>query len=178
MNTSHCARRAFTLIELLVVIAIVAMLMALLLPAVQAARESARRTQCVNNLKEIGLAFHNYVDSHLCFPPAYIQGSGTQSGVSYGVSYPDGGYNGLSGWGWGALILPYIEQGNLYKNLNLKPAVLGDRKCDGRPDQNTGVPLPVGDGRQRRVFGPAVHGWHQPRPSESRPIQPAHLFCA
>src|SRR5580704_1079644 len=109
----------FTMIELLVVIAIISTLVALLLPAVQAARESARRIQCVNNLKQIGLALHNYADAHRCFPPAYIQGSGTQSGVSYGINYPDGGYNGLSGWGWGALILPYSEQGNLYKKLNL-----------------------------------------------------------
>src|SRR5580698_2598721 len=112
-------RAGFTLIELLVVIAIISTLVALLLPAVQAARESARRIQCVNNLKQIGLAFHNYADTNHCFPPAYIQGSGVTTGVSYGVSYPDGGYNGLSGWGWGALILPYIEQGNLYKKLNI-----------------------------------------------------------
>ncbi len=118
MNTSHCARRAFTLIELLVVIAIMAILVALLLPAVQAARESARRMQCLNNLKQIGLAFITTSIANLCFPPAYIQGSGTQSGVSYGLSYPDGGYNGLSGWGWGALILPFMEQDNLYKNLS------------------------------------------------------------
>jgi prepilin-type N-terminal cleavage/methylation domain-containing protein/prepilin-type processing-associated H-X9-DG protein len=118
MNKS-CARRAFTLIELLVVIAIIGILVALLLPAVQAARESARRLQCLNNLKQIGLAFHNYADTYLCFPPAYIQGSGTTTGVAYGISYPDGGYNGLSGWGWGALILPFMEQDNLFRNLRL-----------------------------------------------------------
>ena len=159
-------------------IAIIGVLAALLLPAVQAARESARRIQCVNNLKQIGLAFHNYADANLCFPPAYIQGSGTTTGVSYGVSYPDGGYNGLSGWGWGALILPFMEQDNLYKNLRLDLPCWATENATFVQTKIPSVPLPVGDGRQRRIFGAAVHGRHQPRPSESGPVQPAHLFCA
>lgn len=90
--------RGFTLIELLVVIAIIAILIALLLPAVQQAREAARRTQCKNNLKQIGLALHNYHDVSQSFPP--------------GALFGDDDY------GWGTFILPYLDQGNIYTKLD------------------------------------------------------------
>lgn len=110
-------RRGFTLIELLVVIAIIAVLIALLLPAVQQAREAARRTQCKNNLKQIGLALHNYQDTNQVFPPScilnpYIDGS------AYGISYGDAQRVGPPGFGWGMTLLPYLEQGNLYNRFN------------------------------------------------------------
>lgn len=99
--------RGFTLIELLVVIAIIAVLIALLLPAVQQARESARRTQCRNNLKQIGLALHNYHDNFQTLPPGWI-------GVTSGQ--PD--VSGNNGWSFFARMLPQIDQGPLYNQIN------------------------------------------------------------
>jgi prepilin-type N-terminal cleavage/methylation domain-containing protein/prepilin-type processing-associated H-X9-DG protein len=103
-------RNAFTLVELLVVIAIIGILISLLLPAVQAAREAARRMQCTNNLKQLGIAFHNYHDTHKVFPPAYVIQPG--GGGVHGEPDPQTRDAG-PGWGWGALLLPFLEQGNV-----------------------------------------------------------------
>src|SRR5471030_3159445 len=100
-------KRAFTLIELLVVIAIIAILMALLLPAVQQARESARRTQCRSNLKQIGLALHNYNERMNVFPPAYFSNIDPVAGVDLGP-----------GWGWASFLLPDVDQANLQSKIN------------------------------------------------------------
>jgi prepilin-type processing-associated H-X9-DG protein/prepilin-type N-terminal cleavage/methylation domain-containing protein len=100
------SRVGFTLIELLVVIAIIAVLIALLLPAVQAAREAARRAQCTNNLKQIGLACHNYLDTQGVFPPGAIS-MGTGSGWSTNF------------FTWAVLILPQIEGNTTYNALNV-----------------------------------------------------------
>ncbi len=99
-------RRGFTLIELLVVIAIIALLIALLLPAVQAAREAARRIQCTNNLKQIGLAMHNYETAIGGFPPSMCA-TGSGSNVTW-----------INGWSALSRILPYSEQGNLFNAAN------------------------------------------------------------
>ena len=100
--------RGFTLIELLVVIAIIAVLIGLLLPAVQAAREAARRAQCLNNLKQVGLAMHNYHSSLDSFPPGYVTALSTATpAMEIGP-----------GWGWGALILSELEQKPIYNAVN------------------------------------------------------------
>src|SRR5271166_430496 len=101
--------RGFTLIELLVVIAIIAVLIALLLPAVQSAREAARRMQCVNNLKQLGIALHNYHDALSIFPPGYIAAS----------KFIDGETDTAPGWSWASMILPQLEQASLYSSINV-----------------------------------------------------------
>ncbi len=100
-------RRGFTLIELLVVIAIIGVLIALLLPAVQAAREAARRIQCTNNLKQMGLSLHNYESTNTSLPPA-------QTMVQVGNAQP----TSYTSWGVTARLAPYIEQGNLFNSMN------------------------------------------------------------
>jgi len=106
-------REGFTLIELLVVIAIIAVLIGLLLPAVQAAREAARRAQCVNNLKQMGLALQNYHDAVGTFP------------MSYAARFPfiDGATATYPGWGWGTMILSQLEQSPIYSAVNFVLAV-------------------------------------------------------
>ncbi len=129
-------RRAFTLIELLVVIAIIAILIALLLPAVQQAREAARRTQCKNNMKQLGLAMHNYHDVYLMFPL-------------------------LTGWddhdyGWGTRLLPYMDQANLYNQISFTVDDCAKSICgngnDEWPLSNGGVPRPGVEGTVLAVF--------------------------
>ena len=121
----HHARQSgplgFTLIELLVVIAIIAILIGLLLPAVQAAREAARRAQCVNNLKQIGVAFHNYESAHGAFPPGAVIYNPLDGGASACA-----GLNSARGFQGLALILPFLEGGTVYNAINFQYGAHGN----------------------------------------------------
>ncbi len=133
-------RRAFTLIELLVVIAIIAILVALLLPAVQQAREAARRSSCKNNLKQLGLAIHNYHDTYRTMPPGVVD------------DFTD------SIWGWGALILPFVEQGPVYDALRVGNIPLGVRMTPGNAlDQLSVLQTPISTYRCPSDVGPEAH---------------------
>ena len=127
---SHTHQRGFTLIELLVVIAIIAILIALLLPAVQQAREAARRTQCKNNLKQLGLACHNFHDIYNRFPAGYL-------GAAHTVVPAPSGFFDHQWTGIVPQLLPQLEQSVVYERINVWKGV------DRRPDpMNPGSPLP------------------------------------
>ena len=159
---SRRARRGFTLIELLVVIAIIAVLIALLLPAVQQAREAARRSQCKNNLKQMGLALHNYHDTYNVFPFGHGED---------GLNAPNTCAEGTCAqWSWGAMLLPQLEQKPLFDKLRpgarkaqqavkndlaLMQTVLSVFRCpsDTAPDLNTDQKVPNGDGDTAECTG-------------------------
>ncbi|GIX04757.1 MAG: prepilin-type N-terminal cleavage/methylation domain-containing protein [Planctomycetaceae bacterium] len=161
-------RRGFTLIELLVVIAIIAILIALLLPAVQQAREAARRTQCRNHLKQIGLALHNYHDNFNMFPPAGIYRFTGNSPVIAGGSA--GGTTPLN-FSWITLILPYMDQAPLYNSINFNIPLWG-QLINGQQIASTIIPTLLcpsddgfGAGNPHRVAwtnyaGAEGYDWH------------------
>lgn len=121
----------FTLVELLVVIAIIGVLVALLLPAVQSAREAARRSQCSNNLKQLALAMHNYNDAF------GVLAAGVVNNYANAAGQPD---SNQASWGWGALILPYIEQSAMQQQLGVG-RVNPNEYQDGRVSPSTGLSL-------------------------------------
>ena len=144
----------FTLIELLVVIAIIAVLIALLLPAVQQAREAARRSQCKNNLKQLGLALHNYHDVAGVFPPGVVVQRAdpqfTEGGLSTNSTDP------VESWGWGAFLLPYLEQSALYNACKIGSGDLAERYL------TTGVLSPLAAYRCPSDIAPATRSTTRP----------------
>jgi prepilin-type N-terminal cleavage/methylation domain-containing protein/prepilin-type processing-associated H-X9-DG protein len=132
MPANQQSRRAFTLIELLVVIAIIGILIGLLVPAVQKVREAANRIQCANNLKQIGLALHNYHDTNHSFPQAY------KLLPTPDPTAPPGA--GVYGAGAFVLILPYIEQDNLYRGIDVTRAALSSVNM---PPNNPAYSTPI-----------------------------------
>ncbi len=149
-RNSITSRRAFTLIELLVVIAIIAVLIGLLLPAIQKVREAANRMSCTNNLKQIGVAMHNFHDTYGHFPPGNV--SPTTGNVT-------------RGWAWSALLLPFIEQGALYNQLQprLQTTTRNDVPLPGTTGAALWVTTPIKTYMCPSDNGPALNmilgGW-------------------
>ena len=161
-------QRGFTLIELLVVIAIIAILIALLLPAVQQAREAARRTQCRNNLKQIGLALHNYHDVYDTLPPGVVHKTGNQNVAA------------LGSYGWGTFILPQLEQTTLFDAMQANGVDLDQllrntsnpvaQACPSRPCRSTAARR-----TRRRISTTAANGTSLIPPSSGTTV---HLATA
>jgi len=126
------SRKAFTLVELLVVIAIIGVLIGLLLPAVQQAREAARRMECSNHMKQFGLAMHNYHDTFGVLPPSYVDNNPEQG------SSIDTDQN-LNGLGWGTLILPFLEQAALFDQIGSETGNFSNNWMDSNGDGTTSV---------------------------------------
>jgi prepilin-type N-terminal cleavage/methylation domain-containing protein len=153
-------RRGFTLVELLVVIAIIGILIALLLPAVQAAREAARRSQCSNNLKQIGLALQNYHDVHKVFPPVAAYGMGTRRFIP-GILEPSGPEPALMHT-WLSLILPFMEQQPLWDQTDFT------QQAWGQPIVGTVVPT---------LLCPSDDGFGE-NPAETHNIAVTHYLAS
>lgn len=159
-NDRKC-RAGFTLIELLVVIAIIAILMALLLPAVQQAREAARRIQCRNNMKQLGIAIHSYHESHEQIPPGVIYRglAGTQSqpdtAAGANIAPSIGAYMGPN---WLIFLLPYMEQSTAYRLLD------------------TGNNLNIGSGTNAQLVALTITSFVCPSESNSAPYNPGAAY--
>ena len=150
MSNPKQTRRAFTLIELLVVIAIIGILIALLLPAVQAIREAARKASCNNNVKQLSLTLHNYHNLHKMYPINWgVLLAGDPNKLT--IIPPSAG-GALKGFSWMVMILPLIEEGQLYKRINLEGTVVSNQKAANTPVNAFRCPSDTFDDLQNQVL--------------------------
>lgn len=157
-------RTGFTLVELLVVIAIIGILIALLLPAVQAAREAARRSQCSNHMKQLGLAIHNYHDTYKVFPPGVLAAR-----LNAGTSHP-------TNMSWMPLLLPFMEQAPLYDQL--KPYMLTRASSNFPSDiMNTVIPTLCCPSDPNMGKTTSIHGTQDPPPDYNDGFCGNYLLC-
>jgi prepilin-type N-terminal cleavage/methylation domain-containing protein/prepilin-type processing-associated H-X9-DG protein len=147
----HADRKAFTLVELLVVIAIIGILIALLLPAVQAAREAARRVSCTNNLCQIGLAVQNYNMAHFLYPPGTINEQGPIVNESKGYHH-----------NWISQLLPYLEQQALYRHIDFNAGVYEQSNDEPRRIQMSGFRCPSSPSDRSKLAVSSYAGCHDP----------------
>ncbi|HWL09103.1 MAG TPA: DUF1559 domain-containing protein, partial [Planctomicrobium sp.] len=156
MNRNRMRRSGFTLIELLVVIAIIAILVALLLPAVQQAREAARRSDCKNRLKQLGLAMHNYHDTHRVFPSGFVTNVNTTV-TNWCRTEPTGTGLARNQYApWTVMLLPFLEETNLYNEFEF----------DLRFRSNSGI---AGQGRNNNLFLRPMFKYQCPSDPASKP---------
>jgi prepilin-type N-terminal cleavage/methylation domain-containing protein/prepilin-type processing-associated H-X9-DG protein len=153
MHRDRSPRGGFTLIELLVVIAIIAVLIGMTLPAVQQVRESAMRLRCQNNLKQIGLALHNYESANQCFPPGYLSQPDNPAMGPVDPDFNDAG----PGWAWLAYLLPHLDQAPLYNSLNLDLPCWHPANAAAVRTQVNGFLCPSDGGGQNPTAGGLVY---------------------
>lgn len=144
---THQLRQAFTLVELLVVIAVVGVLVSLLLPAIQAARESARMMSCKNNMKQLGLALHLHHDTMQVLPSGWVASANDPAGDP--------------GWGWGAMLIPYLEEANLYESKFSPKRPIADPLCQSLRESPIPVFICPSESQENRFWLPKEDGSHE-----------------